>query len=99
MAERPRPRLSIDATPRQQEGIKTDAQAEGVSMSRFVLDSVELRRSFDKLPEEGGITSIVLKGEQGETVLELPITLFKPFLISDPALRQHFLKQNPPKPQ
>lgn len=97
MAERIRPRLSIDVTPEELAGVKADAQTDGVSVNASVLSAVEIRRSLRQL-SAAGIASIDLKDAAGESVLELPINVFEPFLLSNPVLKKHLLKQNPTKP-
>jgi len=94
-----RPRLSIDVTHEELADMKAAAQVEGISMNRFVLNSVRLNRSLHWLSDTG-ITSIDLKDATGESVQEMPIALFKLVLLSNPALIELFvLRQKPTKPQ
>lgn len=93
-----RPRLSIDVKPEVQNFVQAAAQAEGISINIYGQESLQMRMALHELLE-AGIASIALKNAAGESVLEFPTTVFERFLLSNPVLKAHLLKQNPNKPQ
>jgi hypothetical protein len=47
----------------------------GTSQEQYTVSSDELVKKIKELIHEGNVTRIIIKGEKGETLLEMPVTV------------------------
>ena len=105
-------RLSIDMNPQDLADLQAEAKDQGFFdgrhgagiYARKILLERNQQSEGDRLDKalnhlaEASI-NIILKDQSGEQILEMPAALFRTFLTSDSALIDHFIRQNPSKPQ
>lgn len=107
-----RHRIGIDMTLPEIEELQEEARERGLFDGRhgvgiyarkILLERHEksaggrLNEALDLLSQAG--INIILRDHSGKQILEMPADTFRTFMESDPALINHFINQNPAKPQ